>query len=100
MTKKDFKIVSLLSVCILIFAIIFASCCTPNSSESSNSEPTEEQKEVYPTKISDSNNRYHSLAYVDHTVSGMHYRLFTTGNGDIYVVNVTKDSLEVKDLER
>lgn len=86
----------------LVFVITFLSCCKPTDSESSNSnsEPTEEPKEVYPTKISDSNNRYHSLAYVDHTVSGMHYRLFTTVNGDIYVVNVTKDSLEVKDLER
>ena len=96
MTKKYFKLVLLLSVCILIFAIIFASCCTPKGSDSN-----EEKVEVYPepTKISESTSTYNSIAFVDHNVSGIHYRLFTNGNGAITVVNVTKDSLEIKNLE-
>lgn len=96
MTKKEFKIVSLLSVCILIFAIIFASCCTPNSSESRETR----ENLPHPTKISESSTTYNSIAFIDHNVSGIHYRIFTTGNGAVSVVNVTKDSLEIKNLER
>jgi len=72
-----------------------------NKSKQTTEEPkTEEPKKVYPTMISDSNNRYYSIGYVDHTVSEIHYRLFTTGSGAVTVINVTKDSLEVINLQK
>ena len=41
---------------------------------------------------------YYSVCVVDYTMGGMHYKVFNSAHGDVFVVNVTKDSLEcIKD---
>lgn len=38
---------------------------------------------------------YYSVCVFDYKVSGMHYKVFNSANGNIFVINVTKDSLDV-----
>ncbi len=90
---KSNKIWVILAIMLLFCCI---SCCKPK-----NSQPSETIENLpYPTKITGTTTRYYSIAFVDHNVSGIHYRIFTTGDGAVSVVNVTKDSLEIKELQR
>ena len=38
---------------------------------------------------------YYSVSAVDYYSGGMHYKVFYSGAGDVFVVNITRDSLSV-----
>ncbi len=46
------------------------------------------------------NTGLYSYTTTDYNISGMHYKAFTLYGDAIYVVNVTKDSLEVLKLTK
>jgi len=87
--------INLLAFIIVSLAIIFM----PDLPEKNVPEPKEDLLSV-PIRITEINGRYPSIGYIDHTISGIHYRLFITGNGGMSTVNVTKDSLEILYLKR
>lgn len=39
---------------------------------------------------------YYSVSAVDYYSSGIHYKVFNSANGDIFVVNITRDSIDIK----
>lgn len=49
----------------------------------------------YPEKITTGSITYYSVSAFDYYTKGMHYKVFNSANGNIFVVNITKDSLEV-----
>ncbi len=65
--------------------LVLASCDKPKSA---SGQPSELVMQDSPT--------YYSIVAVDYHASGMHYKVFESGKGDIFVVNITKDSLDVK----
>ncbi len=68
-----------------------------------NDKSIEPKKEILPEpiRISENTTRFHSIGYVDHNISGIHYRIFiSSGYGAMSIINVTKDSLEVIKLQK
>jgi len=45
-----------------------------------------------------SSRAYYGLGAVEYYASGMHYKVFSSARGDVFVINITKDSLEVVKL--
>lgn len=38
---------------------------------------------------------YYSVSAIDYYTNGMHYKVFNSANGNLYVVNITLDSLQL-----
>lgn len=72
-------------VSFLIMISCFVSSC--NRTKSSDEKPSE--------IVTTGSATYYSVSAVDYYVSGMHYKVFNSANGGVFVVNITKDSLEV-----
>lgn len=73
---------------VLFSAMLLASVTSCENPKSASGQPSELVMKDSPT--------YYSIVAVDYHASGMHYKVFESGKGDIFVVNITKDSLEVK----
>jgi len=43
---------------------------------------------------------FNTIGIINFNVSDIHYRIFTNSIGAMYVVNVTKDSLEILNLKK
>ena len=69
---------------ILLAVVIFSSC------ESKTSTPSGHDSE----KVTNGSMTYYSVSAVDYYANGMHYKVFNSANGNLFVVNITKDSLE------
>lgn len=83
---KNIAIVGITFICLfaLIFSIVFI---TPT--KINNSEKTEySDEEIVKKKLSV------TIYSCDYNYNDMHYKIFYTTNGDPFVVNMTKDSLE------
>ena len=74
----------------LITNLVISSC--DDTSQKKSDEPTTKKPQT--EGIIDGSSGYYSIGAVDYQKSGMKYTLFSTGNGDLFVVNVTKDNLE------
>ena len=78
---KIFKIKTLLAIAIL--TLVLSSCKTEKESD------VQQPKEM----VSTSTFNYYSVSAVDYYISGMHYKVFNSAKGDVFVVNITNDSL-------
>lgn len=71
-----------------MLAVVLSSC---GRTESADGKPSE--------TVTTGSAIYYSVSgvdyYTDYYTSGMHYKVFNSANGDVFVVNITKDSLEV-----
>lgn len=67
-----------------MLAVVLSSC---GRTESADGKPSE--------TVTTGSAIYYSVSGVDYYTSGMHYKVFNSANGDVFVVNITKDSLEV-----
>lgn len=72
----------------VIFSAMLLASVTSCENPSASGQPSELVMKDTPT--------YYSIVAVDYHASGMHYKVFESGKGDIFVVNITKDSLDVK----
>lgn len=45
-------------------------------------------------KVTTGSATYYSVSAVDYYSNGMHYKVFNSASGSLFVVNITKDSLE------
>ena len=82
---KKFKISKLAAIAVYAMLAVVLSSCGRN--ESAEGKPSE--------TVTTGSLTYHSVSAVDYYASGMHYKVFNSANGSVFVVNVTKDSLEV-----
>lgn len=73
---------------VLLAVIIFQSC----ESETLN------QREQDGEKVTTGSRRYYSVSAVDYYSNGIHYKVFSSARGSIFVVNITKDSVEYQKL--
>ena len=69
---------------ILLAVVIFSSC------DSKTSTPKGQDGE----KVTNGSMTYYSVSAVDYYSNGMHYKVFNSANGNLFVVNITKDSIE------
>ena len=69
---------------ILLAVVIFSSC------DSKTSTPNGQDGE----KVANGSVTYYSVSAVDYYSNGMHYKVFNSANGNLFVVNITKDSIE------
>ena len=82
---KKFKISTLAAIAVYaMLAVVLSSC---GRTESEDGKPSE--------TVTTGSATYYSVSAVDYYASGMHYKVFNSANGNVFVVNVTKDSLEV-----
>lgn len=82
---KKFKISTLAAIAVYaMLAVVLSSC---GRTESADGKPSE--------TVTTGSATYYSVSAVDYCASGMHYKVFNSANGNVFVVNVTKDSLEV-----
>jgi hypothetical protein len=82
---KKFKIstVTAIAVCAVV-AVVLSSC---GRTESGDGKPSE--------TVTTGSATYFSVSAVDYYASGMRYKVFNSANGSVFVINVTKDSLDV-----
>ena len=45
-------------------------------------------------KVTNGNFAYYSVSAVDYYSNGMHYKVFNSASGGLFVVNITKDSID------
>jgi len=83
MGKLKISIVAAIAVYALL--AVFLSPC--GRTESADEESFE--------TVSKGSGLYYKISAVDYYASGMHYKVFNSVKGSVFVVNVTKDSLEV-----
>lgn len=67
-----------------ILSVVLSSCDAPKSAHGKSAEIVSEASLNYPTVIAK-----------DYSVSGMHYKVFHLAGGNIFVINVTRDSLDI-----
>jgi roadblock/LC7 domain-containing protein len=82
MKKLKINTVAAIAVYVML-AVVLSSCGT----ESLDGKPSE--------IVTTGSVTYYSVSTVDYYATGMHYKVFISANGGVFVVNVTKDSLEV-----
>ena len=68
----------------LLAVVILQSC------ESKTSTPSGQEGE----KVTTGSATYYSVSAVDYYSNGMHYKVFNSASGSLFVVNITKDSIE------
>lgn len=69
-------------------AFLFTSC---GPTETAEGKPAE--------VVMTGSSTYYSVSAIDYYIGGMRYRVFNSAPGNIFVINVTKDSLEVANLK-
>jgi len=74
----------------LSYALCFALACAFSSCGRTQSATGEESEIVTTGSAS-----YYSVSAVDYYEGGMHYKVFNSAQGDVFVVNITKDSMLV-----
>lgn len=82
---KKFKISTVSSIALYSMLAVVLSACS--RTESADGKPSE--------TVTTGSATYYSVSSVDYYTSGMHYKVFNSANGNVFVVNITKDSLEV-----
>ena len=80
------KISLVVTVCIAL-AIVLSSCMK-----------TPPPHDIPEDATAISSRAYYGLGAVEYYASGMHYKVFSSARGDVFVINITKDSLEVVKL--
>jgi hypothetical protein len=82
---KKFKIstVTAIAVCAVV-AVVLSSCGRTESGDG----------KTYET-VTTGPATYRNVSAVDYYASGMRYKVFNSANGSVFVINVTKDSLDV-----
>ena len=68
-----------------LFAIVILQSC-----QSKTSTPNGQDGE----KVTTGSLTYYSVSAVDYYSNGMHYKVFNSASGSLFVVNITKDSIE------
>jgi hypothetical protein len=82
---KKFKISTVSAIAVYaMLAVVLSSCGRTHSADGKPSET-----------VTTASATYYSVSAVDYYASGMHYKVFNSANGNVFVVNVTKDSLDV-----
>ena len=82
---KKFKISTFAAIAVYaMLAVVLSSCGRTKSADGKPSET-----------VTTGSSTYYSVSAVDYYASGMHYKVLNSANGNVFVVNVTKDSLEV-----
>ena len=88
---KKIKLLSLeLLICILVLTFLLSSCGAKNKSNVSGDNKVAK----YDTVIDGRNTSFYSVYSSYYFISGMKYKVFNSYQGGMFVVNVTKDSLE------
>ena len=82
---KKFKISTVATIALYAMLTVVLSSC--NRTESADGKLSE--------IVTTGSATYYSVSAVDYHASGMHYKVLNSANGNIFVVNVTKDSLDV-----
>ena len=70
-------------------ALLLASCGNGQSVQSDQSE-----------QVTTGSPTYYSVSAYDYQAGGMKYKVFNSASGSLFVVNITKDSLEVEALKK
>lgn len=86
MKNKDSKTTILRYVFYTLLTCVLCVGC-----ESKTSTPNGNDAE----KVIKGSATYYSVSAVDYYSGGMHYKIFNSAAGDVFVVNITKDSLSV-----
>lgn len=81
------RVFALLLGLLIVFAAV--SCTKPSTPDGKSAEV-----------ISNGSATYYSVSAVDYSIEEMHYKVLISADGDVEVINVTKDSLEVLNLRR
>jgi hypothetical protein len=84
MKKNKINTVAAIAVYVML-GVVLSSC---SRIESVNEKPSE-------TITTGSATTYYSIRVIDYNASGMHYKVFNSADGNVFVVNVTKDSLDI-----
>ena len=82
MKKFKFSTVAAIAVYAML-AVVLSSC---GRTESADGKPSE--------TVTIGSATYYSVSAVDYYANGMHYKVFNSANGNVFVINITKDSLE------
>jgi len=82
---KNLKLLQRNLLYILLTCVLCVGC------ESNTSTPNGNDGE----KVTAGSVTYYSVSAVDYYSAGMHYKVFNSAGGDVFVVNITKDSLSV-----
>lgn len=80
---KKFKISTVAIAVYAMLAVVLSSCSRTQSADGKPSET-----------VATGSAAYYSVSAVDYYSNGMHYKVFNSANGNVFVVNITKDSLE------
>ena len=82
---KKFKISTVAAIAVYaMLAVVLSSC---GRTQSVDGKPSE--------IVTTGSATYYSVSAIDYYSNGMHYKVFNSANGNVFVVNITKDSLEV-----
>ena len=82
---KKIKISTKIAIAVYAILVVVLSSC--GRTKSVDGKPSE--------IVATGSITYYSVSAVDYYASGMHYKVFNSANGNVFVVNVTKDSLDV-----
>lgn len=77
---------------ILSIASVFVSCAS-NDTTQTNIEPKTKSANGKPAEIIPST--YYSVSAVDYYTNGIHYKVFNSAKGNLFVINITQDSLNL-----
>ena len=73
-----------------LFSVIVLTSCGPT--ETKDGKPAD--------IVMTGSSTYSSVSSIDYYVSGMRYKVLNSAPGNIFVINITKDSLEVANLKK
>jgi len=90
--KTHFKARALFLVTILTLLLVL-SCCSGNDNKVTEKE---QLREV----VIEGTTLQYKVFSVDYYTSKIHYKVFSNGKGHVFVVNITKDSLECIKLRK
>lgn len=87
--KTHIHLIPFIFVTILL-AVIVLSCEKPAPRIGQRQEGQSQEDEI----VREGGNRFHSVSANDYYTSGMHYKAFISAHGSLFIVNITKDSIE------
>ena len=86
--KKNNVTLLIIIILMSILMVVISYCAQNNSSESDD-----------PNDVADASLIYNSVDAIDYFTSGMHFKVFRSYGGNLFIVNITKDSLAVEVLK-
>jgi hypothetical protein len=75
-----------------LFILLILSSCTERTYESNCKGDQSPEQVIRDVRHVDKN--YYTVYAFDYYSSNMHYKIFTSATGDVFVVNITKDSID------